>query len=101
MSAALQSLNVLQRRREAPHGGLRRPWRGHHRDSDHVVTAVSKGDRMELGALLEDAGLEHSRTASTLGHLKFPSMDACVHTEIQATPLGGMDRRGDLPRHRP
>jgi hypothetical protein len=51
------------------------------------VTAVSKGDPTELRALLEDAGLEFSRTASTLGHLKFPAMDACVHTEIQATPL--------------
>ena len=42
---------------------------------------------MELYALLEDAGLEHSRKASTLGHVSFPSMDAFVHTEIQATPL--------------
>lgn len=50
-------------------------------------TYWSKGDLTELRSLLAAAGLEPSRTESLLGHVRFPSLGAFVHTEIQATPL--------------
>jgi len=50
-------------------------------------TYWSKGDLDELRALMEDAGLEVDRTLRILGAVTFPSVDALVHTEIQATPL--------------
>jgi SAM-dependent methyltransferase len=50
-------------------------------------TYWSQGDLSELGSLLEGAGLETTAADSRLGHARFPSIDAFVHTEIQATPL--------------
>lgn len=50
-------------------------------------TYWSKGDLMELRSLLEAAELEPLRIQSLLGHVRFPSLDAFVHAEIQATPL--------------
>jgi hypothetical protein len=50
-------------------------------------TYWSQGDLSELGSLLEGAGLEPTTTESRLGHVRFPSIEAFVHTEIQATPL--------------
>jgi hypothetical protein len=45
------------------------------------------GDVEELCRLMEDSGLEVKETRSLLGSVTFPSVDALVHTEIQATPL--------------
>jgi SAM-dependent methyltransferase len=50
-------------------------------------TYWSQGDLSELGSLLEGAGLETMAADTKLGHARFPSIDAFVHTEIQATPL--------------
>jgi SAM-dependent methyltransferase len=50
-------------------------------------TYWSMGDVDELCRLVEDSGLEVNQTRSLLGSVKFPSVDALVHTEIQATPL--------------
>jgi SAM-dependent methyltransferase len=50
-------------------------------------TYWSQGDLRELGSLLEGAALEPTTADTTLGHVRFPSIDAFVHTEIQATPL--------------
>jgi SAM-dependent methyltransferase len=50
-------------------------------------TYWSQGDVTELRSLLEGAGLEPTHASSVLGHVTFPSVDAFVHTEIQATPL--------------
>jgi ubiquinone/menaquinone biosynthesis C-methylase UbiE len=50
-------------------------------------TYWSQGDLSELRSLLESAGLETTAAESRLGHVRFPSIDAFVHTEIQATPL--------------
>jgi SAM-dependent methyltransferase len=50
-------------------------------------TYWSKGDLDELRGLLADVGLAAAQTRSTLGAVTFPSVDALVHTEIQATPL--------------
>jgi hypothetical protein len=41
----------------------------------------------ELCRLVEDSGLEVNETRSLVGSVKFPSVDALLHTEIQATPL--------------
>jgi SAM-dependent methyltransferase len=51
-------------------------------------TYWSQGDLNGLSTLLEGAGLEANAADRLLGHVRFPSMDAFVHTEIQATPLG-------------
>ena len=50
-------------------------------------TYWSKGDLDELQGLLAAAGLSVTTTRSILGAVTFPSVDALVHTEIQATPL--------------
>jgi ubiquinone/menaquinone biosynthesis C-methylase UbiE len=50
-------------------------------------TYWSQGDVGKLRSLLEGAGLEPTTAESALGHVRFPSIDAFVHTEIQATPL--------------
>lgn len=50
-------------------------------------TYWSKGDPTELRELIETAGLDPSSSESVLGQVGFPSVDALVHTEIQATPL--------------
>ena len=50
-------------------------------------TYWSMGDVDELCRLVEDSGLEVNETRSLVGSVKFPSVDALVHTEIQATPL--------------
>lgn len=50
-------------------------------------TYWSKGDPTELRALLEAAGLAATASESVLGQVTFPSVDALVRTEIQATPL--------------
>jgi ubiquinone/menaquinone biosynthesis C-methylase UbiE len=50
-------------------------------------TYWSKGDLDTLRALMEGAGLEVQKTRSILGTVTFPSVDALVYTEIQATPL--------------
>jgi SAM-dependent methyltransferase len=50
-------------------------------------TYWSQGDLGALTSLLEAAGLEPTTADSTLGQVRFPSLDAFVHTEIQATPL--------------
>jgi SAM-dependent methyltransferase len=52
-----------------------------------LSTYWSMGDVDELCRLVEDSGLEVKETRSLLGSVKFPSVDALVHTEIQATPL--------------
>lgn len=50
-------------------------------------TYWSQGDLGALTSLMERAGLEVTTADSTLGQVRFPSIDAFVHTEIQATPL--------------
>ncbi len=50
-------------------------------------TYWSQGDLDGLTSLLGAAGLDPSAAHTTLGEVRFPSMDAFVHTEIQATPL--------------
>lgn len=50
-------------------------------------TYWSCGDVAQLRALLRDAGLEPTAELSVLGEVRFPSVDAFVNTEIQATPL--------------
>ena len=50
-------------------------------------TYWSKGDFTELRWLMSTAGLEPTNADSMLGQVRFPSLDAFVHTEIQATPL--------------
>lgn len=50
-------------------------------------TYWSQGDLGGLTALLEGASLEVTTADSTLGQVRFPSIDAFVHTEIGATPL--------------
>jgi SAM-dependent methyltransferase len=50
-------------------------------------TYWSMGDVDELCRLMENSGLEVKETRNLLGSVKFPSVDALVHTEIQATPL--------------
>ena len=50
-------------------------------------TYWSKGDLDELRLLMETAGLDVQGTRTELGLVTFPSTDALVHTEIQATPL--------------
>jgi SAM-dependent methyltransferase len=60
------------------------PFRGHRM---LLNTYWSKGDLDELQGLLAAAGLSVTTTRSILGAVTFPSVDALVHTEIQATPL--------------
>ncbi len=50
-------------------------------------TYWSKGDVAELRELLKAAGLEPIAGETVLGEVTFPSVDALVHTEVQATPL--------------
>ena len=50
-------------------------------------TYWSQGDLDALADLMESAGLDVVETRSRLGTVAFPSVDAIVHTEIQATPL--------------
>lgn len=50
-------------------------------------TYWSQGDVAELRSLLEGADLECSDAETVLGAVTFPSVEALVHTEIQATPL--------------
>lgn len=50
-------------------------------------TYWSRGDLAELRSLLEGARLDVVNAGSVLGQVAFPSLDAFVHTEIQATPL--------------
>ena len=50
-------------------------------------TYWSMGDVTVLRLLLNTAGLRPTHEDSLLGHVRFPSLDAFVHTEIQATPL--------------
>lgn len=50
-------------------------------------TYWSKGDEAELRSLLEQADLDPIAGQSVLGQVTLPSVDALVHTEIQATPL--------------
>lgn len=50
-------------------------------------TYWSRGDLGELRSLLAGAGLEPTTADTALGQVRFPSIDAFVHTEIQATPL--------------
>jgi SAM-dependent methyltransferase len=50
-------------------------------------TYWSQGDLVAVSRLLEDSGLEVRQRRSILGTVTFPSVDALVHTEIQATPL--------------
>ena len=50
-------------------------------------TYWSKGDAGELTGLVNAAGMSVASTRSVLGTVAFPSVDALVHTEIQATPL--------------
>lgn len=46
------------------------------------------GDPDELTALIRSAGLQVSSTRSRIGHVRAPSLDAFVTTEIDSTPLG-------------
>ncbi|MPV35626.1 class I SAM-dependent methyltransferase [Georgenia subflava] len=55
----------------------------------YLGTYWSRGDFSELRTLLEGAGLEPALPENVLGVVRFPSMDAFVHTEIQGTPLAG------------
>jgi ubiquinone/menaquinone biosynthesis C-methylase UbiE len=57
-------------------------------------TYWSQGDLEELSSLLAAAGLEATAAHTTLGHVRFPSLDAFVHTEIQATPLASQIEAG-------
>ena len=50
-------------------------------------TYWSKGDVAELRSLLDAAGLRPGNASSQLGQARFPSLDAFVRTEVQATPL--------------
>ena len=50
-------------------------------------TYWSKGDIEELRELLTASDLEPQPGDTLLGHVTFPSVDALVNTEIQATPL--------------
>jgi SAM-dependent methyltransferase len=50
-------------------------------------TYWSQGDAAQVQSLLTASGLEPSSAQSVLGELAFPSVDAFVQTEIQATPL--------------
>jgi ubiquinone/menaquinone biosynthesis C-methylase UbiE len=50
-------------------------------------TYWSQGDLGELRSLVERAGFATTVADNELGHVRFPSIDAFVHTEIQATPL--------------
>lgn len=50
-------------------------------------TYWSKGEVAELRSLLEAAGLQPTPGETVLGQVTFTSVDALVHTEIQATPL--------------
>ena len=50
-------------------------------------TYWSKGDVAELRTLLQAAELDPTAEESVLGQVTLPSIDALVHTEIQATPL--------------
>jgi ubiquinone/menaquinone biosynthesis C-methylase UbiE len=50
-------------------------------------TYWSQGDVPNLQGLLEAAALEPGQVISMMGHLSFPSLEAFVHTEIEATPL--------------
>ena len=50
-------------------------------------TYWSMGDIAELRSLLTSVGIEPTTDERVLGHVTFPSVDALVHTEIQATPL--------------
>ncbi len=50
-------------------------------------TYWSQGDLEALSVMLDSAGLEVGETRSLLGTVSFPSVDAVVHTEIQASPL--------------
>jgi len=50
-------------------------------------TYWSMGDPAELTTLLTNAQLRVVGTRGILGSVAFPSIDALVHTEIQATPL--------------
>ena len=50
-------------------------------------TYWAKGDLAELHELLTTIGLEPDEPETVLGHVGFPSIEALVHTEIQATPL--------------
>ena len=50
-------------------------------------TYWSKGDAAELRTLLQAAELDPTAEESVLGQVTLPSIDALVHTEIQATPL--------------
>jgi ubiquinone/menaquinone biosynthesis C-methylase UbiE len=52
-----------------------------------LSTYWSKGDVDELQGLIRVAGMSVETTRSMLGAATFPSVDALVHTEIQATPL--------------
>jgi hypothetical protein len=52
-----------------------------------MSTYWSRGEFAELDTLLDHARLERTATETVLGHVTFPSIDALVHTEIQATPL--------------
>jgi hypothetical protein len=48
----------------------------------------SCGDRDELIALVQQAGLAVNDVAAHLGTARFPSVDALVSTEVASTPLG-------------
>jgi SAM-dependent methyltransferase len=50
-------------------------------------TYWSCGELTTLTDLLLGAGLEVVKTRTRLGSVTFPSVDAVVHTEVQATPL--------------
>jgi ubiquinone/menaquinone biosynthesis C-methylase UbiE len=62
----------------------------HHAGQDArrlLDTYWSEGDVDELQGLLGAAGLSVTTTRTILGAVTFPSVEALVHTEIQATPL--------------
>lgn len=62
----------------------------HHAGQDArrlLNTYWSKGDLDELHRLVGAAGMSVTTTRSILGAVTFPSVEALVHTEIQATPL--------------
>lgn len=54
---------------------------------DLMGTYWSRGDLGGLRSLLANAGLVTAAADSVLGHVRFPSIDAFVSTEIRATPL--------------
>jgi ubiquinone/menaquinone biosynthesis C-methylase UbiE len=54
---------------------------------DLLSTYFSRGDLDELGRALSSAGLEVTGTRTETTALRFPSVDAFVMTEVNATPL--------------